>query len=160
MKKKQCMKFVFEHTAKHTTKKVFCSACLKDLPDIIQKHSGWNYLYKATEKGCFLEPTSRNNPYINSFAPEIDVVVSYNGDQTVFGIKGQPVNFIRWFMTFWFAFALMIQFLVLAFALEPQEYRFIHFIPLYMCIFGYCLCRFATKRTFDAVVKAIEKEFP
>ena len=160
MKKKQCMKFVFEHTAKHTTENTICSDRLKDLPDIIQEHSGWNYLYKPTENGCFLETTSRNNPYINSFAPEIDIVVSYNGNQTVFDIKGQPVKFVRWFMTFWFGSALMMQFLVLAFALEPQEYRFIHFVPLYMCIFAYCLCRFATKRTFDAVIKAIEKEFP
>ena len=159
MKKKQCMKFVFEHTAKHTTENTICSDRLKDLPDIIQEHSGWNYLYKPMENGCFLETTSRNNPYINSFAPEIDIVVSYNGNQTVFDIKGQPVKFVRWFMTFWFGSALMMQFLVLAFALEPKAYRFIDFVPLYMCIFCYCLCRFATKRTFDAIVKAIQIEF-
>lgn len=157
--KKHYMKFVFEHTAEHSTANKSCSDRLKYLPEIIQRHSGWNYLYKQTETGCFLEPTFRNNPYINSFAPEIDVVVSYDDDQTVFSIKGQPVNFVRWFMTFWFGFALMMQVSVLVFALEPESYSFHTFIPLYMCIFGYFLCRFATKSTFDSVVKAIQKEF-
>lgn len=159
MKKKRYMNFIFEHTAKYATEKISCSEQLKDLPDIVQKHSGWNYSYKTTENGCFLEPTSRNNPYINSFAPEIDIVVSYNGVQAIFDIKGRPVKFVRWFVSFWLIGILMLQIFVLIFALEPQAYRFIDFIPLYMFIFGCCLCRFATKSTFDAVVKAVQKEF-
>lgn len=155
------MKFIFAHTAEYSIDGVTCPACLNDLPNLIRKHTDWDYSFTRTETGCFLKPTFRNMPYGNSFVPEIDVVVSHNDTQTIFHMRGQPVKHVRIFMVFWFSFLLMIEALFLALAITPNsnlDSLFPVVIPMIMCLFGYLLCKIATGATFKSVMKAIQRE--
>lgn len=154
------MKSIFAQTAVHSIDSTTCPACLNDLPNLIRKHTDWDYSFTQTETGCFLKPTFRNMPYRNSFVPEIDIVVSHNDTQTIFHMRGQPVKFVRIFMVFWFSFLLMMEMFLLALAITSNlDSLFPAFIPMIMCAFGYLLCKIATGTTFKSVITAIEREF-
>ena len=130
------------------------------LPELIRKHTHWDYSYQEKPSGCFLKPTFRNMSYRNSFVPEIDVVISNHNSQTELQIIGQPVKFVRVFMALWFSFLLALEVFFIILAITSNLDRlFPLFIPLAMCAFGYLLCKLATKATFNAIVKAIKKEF-
>lgn len=153
------MKSIFTQTAEHSTASSTCSQNLRNLPDLIRKHTGLDYAYVQTDTGCLLKPTFRNMPYRNSFVPEIDIMVSCNGTQTILQIQGQPVKFVRTFMVFWFGGLLLMEaFLLVLAAASNLDSLFLAFIPVIMCIFGYLLCKTATGITFQSVIKAIEKE--
>ena len=107
-----------------------------------------------------MKPTFRNMPYRNSFVLEINVVISNHNSQTELQIIGQPVKFVRVIMALWFSFLLAMEvFFVILAITSNLDSLFPLFIPLAMCVFGYLLCKFATKATFNSVVKAIKKEF-
>ena len=130
-------------------------------PKTIHQHSGWKYSCEKTEDGYFLKPIFRDMPYRNSFVPEISVGISPGGKHHYLTLKGRPVKFVRGFMNIWFAGLLLLEvfMLVLAICLKLDR-LFPVFIPVGMCIFGYLLCKIATKVIFRSVVKAILKGFP
>ena len=148
------MKPIFLESATHNATE---SVCLDELPAVIRKRTGWDYSFTQTDSGCFLKPTFRSMPYHNSFVPEIDVVVSHNDTQTVLHFRGQPVKAVRIFMGFWFGFLLLMElpFFILAFT-SHMDSNFPVFIPLLMMVFGYLLCKLATRATFRSIVKAIQ----
>ena len=153
------MKSIFAQTAEHSIDGKISPACLNDLPNMIRKHTDWEYACAQTDTGCVLMPTFRNMPYRNSFVPEIDITASHNNGQTVLHMRGQPVVFVRVFMAFWFSFLLMMEINVLAIAITSGLDSIIPaFIPIIMCAFGYFLCKIGTKVTFRSIVKAIQKE--
>ncbi len=153
------MKSIFTHTAEHSIASTTYPICLNDLPQLIRKHTDWDYSCVQTDSGYFLKPTFRNMPYRNSFVPEIDIVVSCNNMQTILYMSGQPVKFVRVFMAIWFGFALMMEIFLLALAITSNLDSFFPiFIPIIMCVLGYLLCKIATRVTFKSVMKAIKKE--
>lgn len=153
------MKYFFEEEAQHSTNKAFLSDCLKNLPDRIYKHTYLQYSYKQTDKGCFLKPIFRNMPYRNDFVPEIDIIVSHEDARTILNIKGKPRALVRVFMAFWFSFLLVFGICVLLLAITSKLDSFLPLIvPIIMWVFGYLLCKISTKKAFQSVVKAIQKE--
>ena len=130
------------------------------LPELIRKHTHWDYSYQEKPSGCFLKPTFRNMPYRNSFIPEITIYIAHYDSKTELQMIGQPVKFVRVFMALWFSFLLAMEvfFVILAITSNLNN-LFPLFLPLAMCAFGYLLCKLATKATFNAIVKAIKKEF-
>ncbi len=154
------MSALFTQKANHSMNNAICSDFFKILPEVILKHTGWDYSCRETDTGCLLQPTFRNMPYSNSFAPEIDIVVSSHEEHTILQLRGQPVKFVRIFMAIWFSSLLIIEafFFVLA-IISKLDSIFPVFIPISMCAFGYLLCKFATKATFNSVFKAIQREY-
>ena len=151
---------LFTERATHCINKTIPTNGFEILPEVIRQHTDWDYAYQQKTTGCSLKPTFRNMPYRNSFVPEINIVISNRDSQTEQQMIGQPVKFVRVFMALWFSFllAMEIVFVILAIA-SSLDRLFPLFIPLAMCAFGYLLCKLATKATFNAVVKAIQKEF-
>lgn len=151
---------LFTERATHCINKTIPTNGFEILPEVIRQHTDWDYAYQQKTTGCSLKPTFRNMPYRNSFVPEINIVISNRDSQTELQMIGQPVKFVRVFMALWFSFllAMEIVFVILAIA-SSLDRLFPLFIPLAMCAFGYLLCKLATKATFNAVVKAIQKEF-
>ena len=153
------MKSIFAQTAEHRIVNTTCPACLNDLPQLIRKHTDWDYRCAQTDSGYFLKPTFRNMPYRNFFVPEIDIVVSRNDMQTIMYMSGRPVKFVRIFMAIWFSFLLMMEVFLLALAITSSlDSLFAVFIPIIMCAFGYFLCKIAIGATFKSVTNAIQKE--
>ena len=151
---------LFTEMATHYIHKSISTNGFEILPEVIRQHTDWDYSYQQKIEGCFLKPTFRNMPYRNSFVPEIDIVISNHDSLTVLQVSGQPVKSVRIFMAFWFSFLLAIEALFIILAIfSSLDSLFPLFIPLAMCAFGYLLCKLATKFTFNAVVKAIKKEF-
>ena len=151
---------LFTERATHCINKTIPTNGFEILPEVIRQHTDWDYAYQQKTTGCSLKPTFRNMPYRNSFVPEINIVISNRDSQTELQMIGQPVKFVRVFMALWFSFLLAMEvvFVILAIA-SSLDRLFPLFIPLAMCAFGYLLCKLATKATFNAVVKAIQKEF-
>lgn len=153
------MKSIFIQAAEHRIVSAAGPVCLDELPDLIRKHTDWDYSYTQTDAGCCLKPTFRNMPYRNSFVPEIDVVISRNEAQEILHMQGQPVRFVRVFMSIWFGFALLLEVFLLSLAFTSNlDKLFPVFVPVILCTFGYLLCELATRATFKAVIQAIEKE--
>ena len=105
-----------------------------------------------------LEPTFRDDPYRNSFVPEISLVASQINGQPAWMMKGRPVMFIRIFMGIWFGGLFGMELLLMLIALFSEIALFPLLIPVMMCAFGYLLCKIVTNRTFRAVAKAIQTE--
>lgn len=153
------MKSIFSQTAEHCIANTTYPMCLNDLPQLIRKHTDWDYACAQTDSGYFLKPTFRNMPYRNSFIPEIDIAVSCNDTQTILYMIGRPVKFVRVFMAIWFGFTLMMEVFLLALASTSNlDSLFPVLIPVIMCVFGYLLCKIGTRATFKSVMTAIQKE--
>ena len=151
---------LFIERAMHCINKTTPTNGFEILPEVIRQHTDWDYTYQQKPTGCSLKPTFRNMPYRNSFVPEIEIVISDRDSQTELQMIGQPVKFVRIFMALWFGFLSLMQVLLLIPAITSKLDSIIPiFIPIVMCAFGYLLCKFATKATFNSVVKAIKKEF-
>ena len=158
--RKEKMMILFTERTTHSINRTISANDLESLPDVIWQHTDWDYSYMQKPTGCSLKPTFRNMPYRNSFVPEIDIVISNRDSQTELQMIGQPVKFVRVFMALWFSFLLAMEvFFVIIAITSNSDSLFPLFIPLAMCVFGYLLCKFATKATFNSVVKAIKKEF-
>ena len=154
------MSKLFALTAKYSINTTICSDFFEKLPEVIRKHTGWDYSYQQRDTGCALKPTFRNMPYRNSFVPEIEIVISNRDSQTELQLIGQPIKSVRIFMALWVGFLLVMEVFFIFLAITSNLDRlFPLFIPLAMCAFGYLLCKLATKATFNSVVKAIKKEF-
>lgn len=154
------MKKLFTLTAKHSINNTIRSDFFEKLPEVIRKHTNWDYSYQKKDTGCFLKPTFRNMPYRNSFVPEIGITVSCQNAHTILQMSGQPVKFVRVFMALWFCFLLMMELFLLLFAFTSKlDSLFPVLMPAVLYVFGYILCKLATKTTFNSVVKAIQKEF-
>ena len=151
---------LFTEMATHCINKNFSTNGFEILPEVIRQHTNWDYAYHQKPTGCSLKPTFRNMPYRNSFVPEIDIVVSNHEAYTMLHITGQPVKFVRIFMALWFGFLSLMEVfsLILTITSNPDGIIPI-FIPIVMCAFGYLLCKFGTKATFNSVIKSIKKEF-
>lgn len=150
---------LFVQMAEHKSNNTAYSDFLQKLPEVILKHTDWEYKYQQSNTGCFLKPTFRNMPYTNSFVPEIDIVVSNHEAYTTLHISGQPVKFVRVFMALWFGFSSLMEMFLLILAITSNLDSIIPvFIPIVLCVFGYLLCELGTKATFNSVVKAIQKE--
>ena len=153
------MKKLFTQMTEHKINNAVCSDFIEKLPELIRKHTNFEYEYQQRNTGCFLKPTFRNMPYRNSFVPEIDIIVSNHEAYTTLRITGQPVKFVRVFMTLWFSFLSLMEVLLLIFAITSNLDSIIPvFIPIAMCVFGYLLCELGMKATFNSVVKAIKTE--
>ncbi|MBP3333326.1 MAG: hypothetical protein J6M35_04685 [Clostridia bacterium] len=151
---------LFTEMATHCINNTISTNNFEFLPEVIRQHTDWDYAYQQKPTGCNLKPTFRNMPYRNSFVPEIDIVISNRDSKTELQMIGRPVKFVRVFMAFWFSFLLVMEaFIVILAITSSLDSLFPLFIPLAMCIFGYLLCKLATKATFNSVVKAIKKEF-
>ena len=150
----------FTEIATHCINKKISTNGFEILPEVIRQHTDWDYIYHPKATGCNLKPTFRNMPYRNSFVPEIDIVISNRDSQTELQMIGQPVRFVRVFMALWFSFLLAMEVFFIILAITSNlDSLFQLIIPLAMCAFGYLLCKLATKATFNAIVKAIKKEF-
>lgn len=154
------MSRLFTQKAEHKIIHTAYSDFLPKLPEVIRKHTDWEYKYQQRNAGCFLKPTFRNMPYKNSFVPEIDIVVSIHEAYTMLYITGQPVKFVRVFMALWFSVLSLMEIIlfILAITSELDSIIFALF-PFAMCVFGYLLCELGTKAIFNSVVKAIRKEY-
>ena len=151
---------LFTEMATHCINNTISTNSFKLLPEVIRQHTDWDYAYQQKPTGYNLKPTFRNMPYRNSFVPEIDIVFSNRDSKTELQMIGRPVKFVRVFMAFWFSFLLVMEVFIVILAITSSlDSLFPLFIPLAMCIFGYLLCKLATKATFNSVVKAIKKEF-
>ena len=151
---------LFTEMATHCINNTISTNSFELLPEVIRQHTDWDYTYQQKPTGCSLKPTFRNMPYRNSFVPEIDIVISNRDSKTELQMIGRPVKFVRVFMAFWFSFLLVMEVFIVILAITSSlDSLFPLFIPLAMCIFGYLLCKLATKATFNSVVKAIKKEF-
>ena len=154
------MKRLFTQMAEHKISSAACSDFLSTLPEVIRKHTDWEYTYQKSDSGCFLKPTFRNMPYRNSFVPELHIAVSNHEADTLLQITGQPVKLVRVFMAFWFGFLLLMEAFLLLLAIPSiLDQVFPFFIPPAMCAFGYLLCKLGTKWTFNSVMRAIQREF-
>ena len=151
---------LFTETATHYLTQSISTDSFEILPAVIRKHTDWDYTYHRKSEGGFLKPTFRNMPYRNSFVPEIDIVISNHASQTTLQMIGRPVKFVRVFMALWFSFLLVLEvsFIILA-VTSNLDSLFPLFIPLAMDVFGYLLCKLGTKASFNAIAKAIKKEF-
>ena len=155
------MRIGFTETAEHRIRETDGVDLRGGLPRAIYQHTEWNYLSVATENGYFLRPSFRNMPYRNSFAPEINVVVSREEGQTVLRMEGRPTDFVRIYMRFLLIAAAAFEAIVLIIAAtDGVEDIFPIFIPLILFVFGYLLCKLATKASFRSAVKGIRKAFP
>ncbi len=135
------------------------NACLQNLTTLIHCQTDLNYSLEQTERGGILKPSFKNMPYRNSFVPEIDIVVSQNNEGTYMNMTGKPVKSVRVLMMFWFGLLAMMElFLLIIASISEFTELFPLFVPIVMCIFGYFLCKIATKLTFQKVVKAIQKK--
>lgn len=151
---------LFTQTAEHKINSTANSDFLQKLPEVIRMHTGWEYTYQQRKDGCFLKPTFRNMPYRNSFVPEIDIIASNHEVHTMLHITGQPVKYVRIFMTLWFGILALMEVCWLILAITSNLDSIIPvFIPIAMCVFGYLLCKLGTKATFNSVVNAIRKEY-
>ena len=151
---------LFTEMATHCINNTISTNSFELLPEVIRQHTDWDYAYQQKPTGYNLKPTFRNMPYRNSFVPEIDIVISNRDSKTELQMIGRPVKFVRVFMAFWFSFLLVMEVFIVILAITSSlDSLFPLFIPLAMCIFGYLLCKLATKATFNSVVKAIKKEF-
>jgi hypothetical protein len=155
------MNIGFSQTAEHhlcgTLPHPFSDALIK----AIQSHSGWQYSCTQTTDGYYLKPTFRNMPYRNSFVPEITIDLSEHNGQTTLVLTGQPIAPVRIFMWVWLSFTATMQVLLLALMLLSGKFQLIpSLIPSIMILFGYLLCKLATRFTFRSVVAAIVKTFP
>ena len=127
----------------------------------IYRYAGWKYNYTQKAEGYLLIPTFRDMSYRNSFVPEISVIVSQSNGRTTLHMKGQPVKVVRAFMGLWFAGVLGMELLLLLIAvISGLDSLSILFVPIFMGVFGYLLCKVTTRVTFRSVVKAIQKAFP
>lgn len=154
------MTTLFTQTANHSIINTSTSDFLEKFPEVIRKHTEWDYSYQQTTNGCSLKPTFRNMPYKISFVPEIDIIVSCHEAHTMLHMSGRPVKSVRVFMALWFSFLLMMEvFLIILAITSKLDSLFSVFIPVVMCAFGYLLCKLATKATFNSVVKVIKREF-
>ena len=128
--------------------------------DGILRNTDLEYAFTQTEEGCFLKPTFRNMPYRNSFVPEIDVAISQENGQTVLHMEGRPTGFVRTFMRLWCISLAIFEVVMLVIAvMQGVDHIILTFVPLIMCVFGYLLCKIATRASFRSVVNAIRKEF-
>ena len=149
---------LFTEMKTHCINRTISTNGFEILPEVIRQHTDWDYIYHPKATGCNLKPTFRNMPYRNSFVPEIDIVISNHNSQTELRMTGQPVKFVRVFMVLWFSCLLVMETVFFILAITSNLARlFPLFIPLGLCVFGYLLCKLATKATFNSVVKAIKK---
>ena len=151
---------LFTEMETHCINKTIPTNGFEILPEVIRQHTDWDYEYQKKSTGCRLKPTFRNMPYRNSFAPEIDIVISNRDSQTELQMIGQPVKFVRVFMALWFSFLLAMEvFYIIRAITSNLDSIFPLLIPLAMCACGYLLCKLAMKATYNSVVNAIKKEF-
>ena len=160
IRKEKKMSFLFTETANCSVNNAIHSNFLKALPDVILKHTDWDYSYRETDTGCLLTPTFRHMPHRNSFVPEIDVVASNCAEHTILQMCGRPVRFARILMAIWFISLSILELCLLFLAITAKlDHIFPVFIPIGMCTFGYLLCKLATKATFNSVIEAIRREY-
>ena len=153
------MKRPFIQTVEYKINSDISPDFFEKLPEVIVKHTYWNYSYQQRDAGCFLKPIFQNMPYRNSFVPEIEIVVSRHDAETMLHISGRPVKFVRFFMVLWFGFLSIVEVLLLLLAMFSELNNIIPIlIPVAMCIFAYLLCELGTKLTFHSIVKAIQSE--
>ena len=153
------MKRLFTQIAEHRINYAVNSDFVQKLPELICKHTDWEYKYQQRNDGCFLKPTFRNMLHRNSFVPEINITVSAHEEYTTLHITGRPEKSVRIFMAFWFGFLSLMEVLLLVLAITSNLDSITPvFIPIAMCSFGYLLCELATKATFNSVMRAIQKE--
>ncbi len=130
--------------------------CEKITVSLLRGHE-IKYVCTATPDGYFLQPKFGATMRKNAFLPEVRVVVSQHGTQTLLKLEGQPVKSIRVFIWCYIAFALLMEIVFLGIAAITGLHSVIlPFIPAFLCIFGYALCLFGTKIGFRAVVKVME----
>ena len=150
----------FSQKETHHMCKTTVDAFYNGVADGIRRNTDLDYAFTRTETGCFLKPTFRNMSYINSFVPEIDVVVSKENGQTALHMKGRPVMLVRVIMYILFAQAAVFELILLLIAAtSAMDNLFPVFIPIILAVFGYLLCKVTTKVTFRSVMNAIRKEF-
>lgn len=154
------MKRLFTQTATHSINNPLCADSFEKLPEIIRKHTDWEYTYRQTSTGCFLKPTFRNMQYRNSFIPEIDITVSCDEAHTTLHISGRPVKSVRIFMTLFYAIWSVLSVLLIIQAITSQQgILFIAIIPLVLGTFFLLVGKFSLQAIFNSIVKAIRKEY-
>ena len=128
------------------------------LTDKLLRESEIKYVCTSTNYGYFMKPMWGFTLRRNSFTPEIIISVSQDGEKTVLHLTGQPIKAVQRFVKFYIFFTLLMEVFVLAIAAFSELDSIIPlFIPIVMCIFGYFLCKLATKADFKTVVNTISK---
>lgn len=152
---------MFKQTVKHQISSTVASDFCQQLPQVIRKHTDWEYAYQQQNTGCLLKPVFRHMPYRNSFVPEIKVTVDCQGAATILHLCGRPVRSVRILMALWFGLlsVFQISLFILAVTSVPVS-LFPLFLPLVMGGFGYFLCKLSTKAVLRSIAAAIRKEFP
>ena len=155
------MNLGFSCYAEHTPQKPIGPEFGRNLPPMIMRHTGHEYICTELLEGFELKPTFRHGTTHNSFLPCMQIIRSGERDNYKLKISGRPVEFVRVFMIIWFAFLAQIAaFLALIFMINKEFDLFPIIVITAMLIFGYCLCKFATKAGFIAVLSAIKHAAP
>ena len=149
------MNLGFTETVVHKTESPVGDDLTELLLSIAHNHTNFQYTCEKKEDRYWLRPTFKNMPYRNSFVPEIYVALGWEGDQRVFTIQGRPVRNVRIFMTIWF-FSLLPHGIIGLLTMEGIP----RFIPLFMAVFGYLLCKLGGRRTFYTFTEGLQKIFP
>ena len=73
---------------------------------------------------------------------------------------GKPVKQVCDFIALWVGFLFVVEVMLIISALTSNlnGRYFVLLIPFVMCAFGFIVCEFATKLTFNSIVKVIKEE--
>ena len=155
------MKIRFLQTADHWTNIPMDQDLSDRFLHAIHEYTNLSYSCEKTENGYFLNPIFRKSFWRNSFLPEISVSVSESSNQTCLHLEGQPIAFVRSFVSVCCIGSLVLGLFALIIMLASGEQEALAvIIPVVICIYSYLLCQLATKITFHNVLRAIKREFP
>lgn len=150
----------FSRTTEYHISREIGEAELNRMPEAIYKHTDYSYKYFKTNTGCVLLPTFSKDSARNSFVPEIDIAISQSNGQTNFKITVKPVDFVRFFMVFWYVFLIFFEvFAIIIFINKGVENIGFVVMPVVMGVFAYGICKYATKQSFENVIAAFMKEY-
>ena len=153
------MKNLFTQIAQLRINNTITYDFLQKLPELIYRHTHWEYKQQQENGCCLLKPTFRNMLYRNSFIPEINITLSPYEEYTTLHITGRPAKSVRILMAFWFSFLSLMEVVLLLGAITSNLDSITPvFIPIAMGAFGYLLCKLATKANFKSVVRVIQTE--
>jgi amino acid permease len=76
----------------------------------------------------------------------------------ILDIKGQPVTDPESFMGLCFAITLLMVIVVIPSIFSKWENLLFIFIPIFLCVVMYFVCKIVPKSTFESIIDAIKKD--
>ena len=150
----------FSRTVEYHISREIGEAELNRMPEAIYEHTDYSYKYFKINTGCVLLPTFSKDSARNSFVPEIKIDISQSNGQTDFKISVKPVDLVRFFMIFLYAFIMLFEvFSIIIFINKGAADIGFVVMPVVIGVFAYIFCKYTTKQNFEKVVVAIKKEY-